>query len=46
MTSPEACRAASETHQIAVRGRGEMLTVHVASSLESLSDVPRPVSAA
>jgi adenylate cyclase len=36
----------SETSEVAVRGRGEMLIVHVASGLDSLADAPRPVSAA
>jgi adenylate cyclase len=36
----------AETHEVAVRGRGEMLTVHVAKDLDSLAEAPRPVSAA
>jgi adenylate cyclase len=36
----------AETHQVAVRGRGEMLTVHVVKTLEAITDISRPVSAA
>lgn len=35
----------AETHEIAVRGRDEMLKVHVARGLESLGEVARPVGA-
>jgi adenylate cyclase len=36
----------AEIHEVAVRGRGEMLTVHVVRRLASLAEAPRPVSAA
>lgn len=38
--------AEAETHDIAVRGRGEMLKVHVAAHLESLTEAPRPLRVA
>ena len=37
---------AAQSHAVAVRGRGEMLTVHVVGDLESLADASLPVSAA
>jgi adenylate cyclase len=36
----------AEVREVAVRGRGEMLTVHVVKDLDSLAEVPRPLSAA
>jgi adenylate cyclase len=36
----------AETREVAVRGRGEMLIVHVANGLDALTDAPRPVSVA
>ena len=36
----------AEAHEVAVRGRGEMLTIHVVKNLDSLTETPRSVSAA
>jgi adenylate cyclase len=36
----------AEIHEVAVRGRGEMLTVHVAEHLNSMIEAPRPRSVA
>jgi len=36
----------AERHEVAVRGRGEMLIVHVANGLDALADAPRPISVA
>jgi adenylate cyclase len=33
-------------HEVAVRGRGEMLTVHVVNNLDSVAEAPRPLSVA
>jgi adenylate cyclase len=38
--------AGAATHEVSVRGRGEMLVVHVAQDLEALAEAERPISAA
>ena len=37
--------AGAATHEVSVRGRGEMLVVHVAQDLEALAEAERPISA-
>ena len=37
--------AGAEIHDVAVRGRGETLTVHVATRLDALEEAERPVTA-
>ncbi len=37
--------AGAETHDVAVRGRGEMLTVHIAKHLDALEEAERAVTA-
>jgi adenylate cyclase len=36
----------AESHEIPIRGRDQILTVHVAKNLDGLAEAPRPLSAA